>query len=161
MRDPDIKGPYGRAWFFNSKDPKRPDHEACLGSWLVNVPGAHPLWAHWLVTIIHLRDIPGVKPAYKKYAEAEHEFSIWSINPETCPEPDPDKSLEGFPILSPYDVQEQFHGISDRDAFRVAERCVLAIVNGQVSPDQDFRPMWHRIITGTVAHFRQGAHPEN
>lgn len=159
MHEPDIQGPFGRAWSLSHKSDV-PDHTACLGNWLVNVPGAHPFWEYWLIVVIHLRDIPGVKPAYKKYPEAEFEFSIHSIDPERCPSPDPDGGV-GFPILSPVDVVEQFHGISDRDARRVAEAGVTAIVNGQVSPDQDFRSLWGMLITGTVEHFKQGAHREN
>jgi hypothetical protein len=162
MREPDVKGPYGRAWFIRDKDPKFVDHQACLGSWLVNVPGAHPFWEYWLVTIVHLRDIPGQsKPATKKYPEAEFEFGIHSIDPAIVPEPDPDNALEGYPLLNPPDVIEQFHGISDRDALRVAEGGISAMIHGRISPDQDFRPMWNRLITGTVEHFRSGAHPEN
>ena len=161
MRDPDIEGPYGRAWFMPYKDPEVPDHQACLGSWLLNVPGAHPFWEYWLVTIIHLRDIPGSRPAIKHYAEAEYEFGINSINPEECPAPDPDNVREGYPLLQPSDVVEQFHGISDRDALRVAEAGVRAMVHGRISPDQDFRSMWSRLISDTVAHFRAGAHVEN
>lgn len=161
MREPDVTGPFAKAWFFSNKDPKVPDHQACLGSWLLNMPGAHPFWSYWLVTCVHLRDIPGVKPAHKKYPEAEFEFSIHSIDPERCPEPDPDKALEGFPLLSPVDVVEHFHGLSDRDALRVAEAGINAMCHGRISPDQDFRAEWHRVITGTVEHFRQGGHPEN
>ncbi len=157
-REPDVKGPYGRAWFIETK---RPEHAACLGSWIVNVPGAHPYWEHWLVALVHLREVPGVAPAKKKYPEAEFEFSIQSINPETCPEPDPDKAEEGYPLLQPVDVVEQFHGVSDRDARRIVDTCIEAMVHGRISPDQDFRPMWNRTIQGTVAHFRAGKHPEN
>lgn len=161
MREPDIKGPFGRAWFIQVKT-ENPDHNACLGSWVVNVPGAHPFWEHWLVAVVHLRDMPGQsKPAYKKYPEAEFEFGIHSISPETCPQPDPDKALEGYPLLSPADVVEHFHGVSDKDALRIGEGAILAMVNGRMSPDQDFRSMWSRLITGTVAHFRSGAHVEN
>jgi hypothetical protein len=161
MRDPDVKGPFGRAWVLNTKT-EVPEHQACLGSWLVRVPGAHPFWEHWLVSIIHLRDIPGVRPAHKRYPEAEFEFGIYSINPERCPEPDPDQAVTpGYPLLEPPDVIEQFHGISDRDAFRVAEAGISAILNGRISPDQDFRAMWKRLIMGTVDHFIAGAHREN
>ncbi len=161
MREPDVVGPYGRAWFIDVKNPKIPDHTASLGSWIVNVPGAHPYWEHWLVALVHLRDIPGVRPAYKKYPEAEFEFSIHSIDPLSCPKPDPDNALEGFPLLSPVDVVEQFHGISDRDVVRIGHGAVQAIVQGHVSPDQDYRSVWHELITGTVGHFRQGVHREN
>lgn len=160
MREPDFKGPFGRAWTL-AHTSDVPDHTACLGSWLVNVPGAHPWWSHWLVSVIHLRDIPGVKPAFKKYPDAGFEFAIYSINPDKCPQPDPDDIANGFPLLTPVDVQEQFHGVSDRDAWRIAQSGIEAMVHGRISPDQDFRPMWNRLIVGTVSHFRQGKHAEH
>lgn len=158
MREPDFKGPYGRAWSIATN---KPEHAACLGSWIVNVPGAHPYWEYWLVALVHLRDVPGVEAAHRKYPEAEFEFSIQSIDPERCPEPDPDAADAGYPLLHPVDVVEQFHGISDHDAQRVADLCITAMLHGRISPDQDFRSMWNRTIQGTVTHFRQGQHPEN
>jgi hypothetical protein len=157
-RKPDVEGPYGRAWRLATP---KPEHAACLGSWIVNVPGAHPFWEHWLVALVHLRDVPGIPPAHKKYTSAEFEFSIQSINPETCPEPDPDKSGDGYPLLRPIDVVEQFHGLSDHDAQRVVDRCIEAMLHGRISPDQDARTLWNLAIQETVAHFRSGKHPEN
>jgi hypothetical protein len=86
MRAPDVTGPFGRAWVVK-KPIVKPDHNASLSEWLINVPGAHPFWEYW------------------------------------------------------YAVQ--------------------AIVNGRISPDQDFRSMWHQLLARTVEHFREGKHPEN
>jgi hypothetical protein len=129
--------------------------------WLVNAPGAHPLWQWWVVALIHLRPIEGVRPAHKRYPEAEHEFIIFSIDPESCPEPDPEKAAEGYPHLVPIDVVEQFHGVGDHDAKRICESAVRAIVGGVLSPDQDYRGAWKKCIEGTVAHYRAGKHAEN
>lgn len=122
----------------------------------MNVPGAHAFWSWWTVTLVHLREVPGVPPPHLKYPEAEYEFTIFSINPEACPEPDPD--AVGHPILTPPDVVEQFHGVSDEDAERICLGAVQAIVNGHISPDQDYRGVWKMLMAGTVEHFRQGAH---
>lgn len=159
MRAPDVTGPFGRAWVVK-KPIVKPDHNASLSEWLINVPGAHPFWEYWYIALIHLRDIPGVPPAHKKYPEAEFEFIIAAISPEVRPAPDPDEA-RGFPLMTPTDVAEQFHGITDHDAVRVCEAAVQAIVNGRISPDQDFRSMWHQLLARTVEHFREGKHPEN
>jgi hypothetical protein len=155
MRAPDTKTAFGQAWELPIKEVP----SACVGHWLINVPGAHPFWEHWHVLVISLKDIPGVPPAKKRYPEAEFEFLIASINPEACPLPDP--SEQHFPLLDPVDVVEQFHGVSERDALRVGQGAIQAIMNGRMSPDQDFRAMWHRLITDTTRHLKEGRHPEN
>jgi hypothetical protein len=161
MSDPTLTGPAGRAWLI-TKESDVLAHQASLASWIVNVPGAHPFWSYWMVAVCHLRDIPGVKPAIKQYPSAEYEFLIASIDPERCPDPTTEQALaEGLPLLSPIDVAEQFHGVKDQDAFRVCEAAIRAIVNGQVSPDQDYRPIWKTLIRETVKHFREGRHPLN
>lgn len=159
MRDPDLQGPCGKAWLLRLSN-ARPDQAAGIASWLVNRPGAHPLWQWWLVGVTHLRDLPGVKPAFKKYSDAEYEFIIYSIDPESCPSPTPDDP-KGYPMLKPVDVIEQFHGITDKDASRLCESAIRVIVNGNLSPDQDFRSVWSRMVAGTVQHLAEGAHPLN
>lgn len=160
MRVPDVTGPFGKAWLLPPPGEDKPEKKAGLAQWLINVPGAHPHWEYWYVAMISLADMEGVPPAHKKYPEAEFEFLIASINPEDCPAPSPDETGH-FPFLTPMDVVEQFHGVSARDAVRICEGAIQAIVNGRISPDQDFRPMWTRLITGTVQHYREGGHPEN
>ncbi len=163
MREPDEQSPYARAWNLDlTKIPDRPEKVLAISSWLINMPGAHAFWSYWTLSIISLRDVPGVKPAVKRYPEAEYEFMIMAINPEKCPLPDPDLMLtDGYPWLTPIDVVEQFHGISEMDCRRLAEGAIKAILSGQVSPDQDYRPMWKALIAGTVQHFADGHHPLN
>lgn len=159
MRDPDLQGPYGRGWQLKHIE-TRPDHQASLGTWLVNCPNAHPFWHWWMVGMVSLRDIPGVKPATKRYPEAEYEFMIYSINPEECPNPEPDDP-EGYPHLLPVDVVEQFHGVTERDAGRILTSAIQAIMNGVLSPDQDYRQAWKASLAATVQHFSSGHHVEN
>jgi hypothetical protein len=163
MREPDQQSPYARAWNLDiSKAPEGPTKPAAVSSWLVNMPGAHAFWSYWTLSIISLRDLPGVPPAKKKYSEAEYEFMILAIDPERCPNPDPDVIIvKGYPWLTPVDVIEQFHGISEMDCRRLAEGAVRAILSGQISPDQDYRSAWKSLIAGTVQHFVEGRHPLN
>jgi hypothetical protein len=161
VRDPDLKGVGGRAWNLPLVS-RVADHDACLGLWLVHSPPSHPFWPWKLVSVIHLRDIPGVKPALKRYPEAEYEFMIMAINPETCPNPDPEDYRHGYPLLEPPDVVEQFHvKNNDHDAKRILEACISGIMSGSILPDEDYRSRWKETIAGTAAHFRSGAHAEN
>lgn len=152
MRDPDLKGPAGQAW----KTPIEPGPHTSLALWLINVPKAHPHWSWWTVGVIHLRDVEGLPPAKKHYPEAAYEFLIMALNPERCPEPVLDPSSWSF--LSPADVVEQFHGMIDIEAVRLCEQAVRAIMDGRLSPDQDFRSAWHNTIQTTAEHYRQGKH---
>lgn len=142
MREPDKKGlARRRAWELTQR--LTPDQEAGLSGWLVNVPGAHAAWEYWGVGVVHLRDIPGIKLAHKHYPEAEYEFLIYSVDP-TEGTPDPDKPP--FPHLTPLDVQYQFHGVCDKEAVGLCELAVDEIMQGRISPDQDYRRAWKRFL---------------
>ena len=155
---PDLTGIGGLAWQI-ADNRTTPDHAGSLGGWLVYVPGAHPWWHTWALVLVHLRDIPGVKPAKKSYPEAEYEFLSIALQPDSTP--DPDHPENGFKYLTPFDVVEQFHGVTDGQASRILEGAVRAILGGHVSPDTDYRSVWRALIASTVKHFQEGKHPEN
>jgi hypothetical protein len=143
---PDKEG-HAKAWSIPLK-PQGPAEEAFLSCWVVHATWAHAFWSYYGV----------VPPANKKYPKAEYELVIAAIDPDTCP-PDRDEFIPAY--LHPIDVVEQFDGVSDRDAVRIVEAAVNAIVAGQISPDQDYRRIWRELLEGTVAHFKAGGHLEN
>lgn len=148
-RSPDLAGYGGSAWKVLT-----PGSPAALAQYLLEVPGAHPVWDAWLLSVIHLRPIRDVPTAEKSYPEATHEFSILALNPE-MPTLNPDTGAE-FHSLTPPDIVEQFHGISDDQAIRLAELAATAVIRGRISPDQDFRRMWKHVITDSVKEFGGG-----
>lgn len=156
MRDPDLTG-LARAWKLNLQ-PARRDQEATLEAWLVH-GGFHPCWTYWMVYVIHLREIPGVPPAAKRYPEAQYEFAIWSLeSPPGCDvRPDPDDQETWRPLVPP-DVVYQFHGADDDQARRLAELAVSAIVEGRASPDSDWRSWWLGTLPRTLEHVVTGGH---
>lgn len=156
MREPDLKGHGTAAWRVDISKPADPAQTATLASWLVTGP-FHPLWNYWSISVIHLRDIPGVKPANKQYPEAEYEFMIVSLNPDRAPHPD--RPNETFHHLTPIDVAEHFHGLTDDQAKELCELAVRSIVGGLASPDQDWRAWWKKCIKNTVEHIRTGHCP--
>jgi hypothetical protein len=161
VRSPDFEGPAGRAYnLIDAGLARRPEQQAGLGAFLVNVPGAHPFWSWWLVSVVHLRPLPGAPDAQKRYPEAQYEFMIVTLNPEQTIDPH-NLPPDGFRLLTPPDVAVQFHGVSDSDAARLCGQAALAIVNGLVSPDQDYRSVWERLITGTIEHYKAGTHPSS
>lgn len=162
MAEPTLSGPQGHAW----RVPlwrTDPAHEACLAVWLVEAPGYHPAWSRWLMNLIHLRDIPGVKPAHRKFPSATHELVIAALDPESYGEHDaviagtPPKDF-GWQHLTPIDVIEQFEVPADQMAVRIAELSVGCILDGKLSPDQDYRRVWHDVLATTAQHLREGRH---
>jgi hypothetical protein len=136
-----------------------PDHDGTVGAFLVHAPSAHPLWDHYGVSMIHLRPIPGVRPAVITVPGATHEFMIVSLDPNE-PLPSLDATAPDWKMrwLSPIDVVEQFAAADDVVADQVLELAVQAICNGHISPDQDYRSLWKHAIAETAAHFRDGTH---
>lgn len=158
MREPDIKGSAAEAWSIPLKI-RDPAHAAALAGWLVHSPHFHPFWSWWMLSVCHLRPIAGTPPARLHYPEAAFEFFIASLNPEAG-EPDVDDSGKGYRLLEPFDVVEQFHGVTDADAASICFAAIRCICDGKISPDQDYRSLWRQLIAGTVTHYREGAHPQ-
>lgn len=151
---PTISGKAGSAWLIKSASTK-PEHTGSIASWLVNVPGAHAFWSYWIVSIVHLRDIPGTQPASKEYPEFEYEFVTAAIDPEKHPKPTPeDLATDGVSLLYPIDVVQQFHGVSDAEAEAICRGAVYAIVEGAISPDADYRQQWKQVITTAVGQMK-------
>lgn len=157
LRAPDVIGPRGRGWKIATPAGAPPDHAASLEAWLVNCPGYHAMWAWWSIGVVHLRDLPGVPPANKKYPEAEYQFMIWALDP-TKGEPDPDHPENGYPFMIPADVIEQFHGVTDEQAAAIGMMAASIVVRGLASPDQDWREWWKRAIRSSVEHAQLGGH---
>lgn len=158
--EPTITGRMGRAWLLPLPDPPRlPDHGGSLAGWLVEASGYHPLWCRWFVSVSHLRDMPGVPPAEKNFAEATHEFMIVSLNPDHYADHQNLAPTKGWGLLVPADVVEQFEAPADQYATRFCELAVRAIVDGHLSPDQDYRRLWTRTVSETIRHMREGKHP--
>jgi hypothetical protein len=141
--------------------PPTPDEGATLALWIVNGP-FHPMWRWWQLAIVHLRPIPGVKPATLKRDGASHEVMILSLDPKR--EPDIDALDRGdystFPgYLTPPDLVYQVVGLDDEQAVTLAEHMIEAIVAGRLAPDSDFRERWHHALDQTAEHLRYSGHP--
>jgi hypothetical protein len=162
MREPDFKGAFGTLWRVAKPDPaklERPDHEASLGVWLLTVPSAHPMWHSYALAVISLRDIPGVPPASKQYSEATHELLLMALDPGVSL-PDPDDALHfKLAYLTPPNLVEQFHGVTDEQAVQIGELLARSFIDGHANPDTDARSHTRRVLRNTVEHFALGGHP--
>lgn len=165
MRAPDFEGGGGavRVWRIAESAKSTPDHAAALGSWVIDGP-FHPLCHQWVLSVIHLRDIEGVRPAHRQFPEADHELMILSLNPDRPVDIDAfeatgtwgDPNVPKF--LTPADLQYQFGGLTDAQAVEIAEAAIRGILAGDYSPDSDHRSRWIRVLDATVAHYKAGAH---
>lgn len=147
-REPDYTstfkgGTVWSVWRCQNEVKRTPDHAAHLAGWILHCPGAHLMWSYWHVGLVHLRDLPGVKPAKKTYKEAEHELFVFAINPEAG---DVDPDAGPWPHLEPFDHVVQFHGVNDVQAVHVIERMLSLVMSGEISPDQDYRQIWRATI---------------
>jgi hypothetical protein len=161
MRPPDLHDK-ASAWIIpidRSRKDWTPDWDGTLCLYLLQCKWAHPFWSWYHITGIHLRDIPGVKPAHRQFPEAGHEIVIMSLNPKT--EHDPDKLSTGeqsLEYLLPLDLEHQVAGLSDEQFKGLVQDVVVAVVEGRMSPDQDYRQWWKQAIDQTAEHIREGRH---
>jgi hypothetical protein len=158
MRTPDIEGRGVKAWRINWA--ARPDVPAAVAGWILHCTWAHPAWNHWLISVVHLRDVEGAPPANRIYPEAAFEFMIAALDPACVNKIDPDRA-RGWRYLVPIDVCHQFHGVSDEDAARICDDAVRAIAAGRISPDGDYRTAWNQSIDATVRDYRTAARARN
>jgi len=149
MRKPDYEGLQAKIWKITWSDGRKAS-TASLAHYLIQGP-FHPMWHQWVFGMVSLADIEGIPPAKKHFPDATHEIMIISCDPKF--KLDPDVILDKPWMLQPFDVVQHFKVPSDDDAKKLAEECIKAIRDGHMSPDQDFRSAWKKVITNTADHF--------
>lgn len=151
---PQPPGPWDPAW------------DAAIGQWLIHAPGSHPLWSWYVMHGVHLRPIPGVRPAKLHRPTSSHEFIIMALNPE-CGDPDPanlfawidaQRAAKRPHWLDPFDLVHQVDGATDEIATETLRLFIRAVCDGQTSPESDFRSWNEQLLDGTVAHMLEGHH---
>lgn len=148
-------GPRGRAWGLPLDQGRKP--HAALAAWLLQVPGAHPVWSHYFLQVIHLRPVPGLPAPHKVAEDATHEFVVYAV--DSGENPDPER-MESIQILHPVNVVAQVSGMTDEVVVQVLKLCALACLDGRLNPEptapeQEF---WLRAILGTAEHYLVGVH---
>lgn len=155
MRTPDHTGQLGEAWKFQQPTQAviaaHPAWGCSLASWLIHVPTAHPAWSWYLLTVISLRDIPGMPPAYKQFTGADHEVLIYALDP-AHPLPDPDDGDAKVPAkyLSPPNLVHQVGGATDEMMIDVIDLLAHAFVDGYANPDSDYRRHTANMINSAI-----------
>lgn len=111
---------------------KAPHPEASIAFWLLHLPGLHPVWDHYALSCVDLKDRPGMPEAIKQYPEAEFEIMFCGVDSSRDPKAD---DIESIKFLHPLNYVEQFHGISYEEAGLVARVLVKAFVDGKLHPE--------------------------
>lgn len=138
-----------------------PDHDGTVDMVIVKVAGAHPLWDHWMLSVIHLRPIEGVRPAHITRPGATHEVIFVALDPGR-PLPASLVVASSFRphFLLPVDLAEQIIASDDAQAQQIFELAVRAIVSGVASPDADWRAWWRAALAETETCLARGFHRE-
>lgn len=155
MRDPDMVGSDRAAWKVRAPERLlRPDHAGSLSQWVIHLGQTPVPW--WQVGVVHLRPIPGVRPAMKHYAQAEYEFLIIKFNPDNPLSGQPDIGLieAGVEWTTPKpqflarpEACVHFHGVTDEQARSIGDGAVRLIVESGTGPD-DYR--WRSYVANAV-----------
>lgn len=135
----------------------RPEFEATVSFWLVCAPSSHPWWWWYVVSVIHLRQIPGTPPVHFQFPGATHEVLFLALSPE---HPLPDvEDWKAMQYLTPPDLVHQVILPDDDGARELCELVVKGIVCLEMNPDVDNRSTWRSSLDQTAEHVRLGGHP--
>lgn len=135
------------------------DETATIGSWFLHCPGQSPAWDHYVISVVHLREIPGqTRAATITLPHATHQMFIVALDPGALPTAD---DLTSWRFLHPINLAEQFQVFGDIAAIHLLEASVDAVLagmlwaepplSGQVEP-------WASTIIRTSAHLRGEEH---
>lgn len=158
MREPDLikhytQHPDWKAW-------KTGTSRTTLASWLIEAPGV-AIWSHYLLGLVHLRDVEGVDLAKKVYDKAGFEILLAALDPNQNIDPD------GPPwkTLSPVTLTMQFGGVSDDTAIDILGMFAREVVEGRLSPEPGgadlpglSRENWRQNLAATLACISEGRH---
>lgn len=131
--EPDLRGTHGCAWI----NPRRPaPDKPNLGQWVLYVPGAHPVWHSYALSLCHLRDLPGYRPALRNLPGATHELSLSALDPRRASE-----LWTCIYGLTPQNFVAQMIE-TDESALARMMQTVRDVIDGRLNPDTDNRAQW-------------------
>lgn len=140
-------------------DIRAPAEEACLAAWLIDAPGQAIAWRHYLLSVCHLRPVPGAGPAVIRIPGATHELLLIALDPAGNPNVGDRESLR---FLTPLNAEAQFTVDTDAQAVALAEEATRAICDGYMPAEPPFpwqgRTAWQQAVTETAEHVRTGGH---
>lgn len=155
--EPTLLGRLGAAWLIDMEavgqrrgikdDPRA---AVTLPSWIVRAAYAHPLWSHYAVYCIALRDAPGVPKAVVNLEGATHEVMVFALDPDHKP------AVDDLPhTLHPVNFTGQFAEASDLAAAARVQQAVQDVIDGVLNPDSDY--IWQWVARFSSSNLKDGA----
>lgn len=148
---PTMRGKLGNAWLVDMEAISRrrgivddPRASVTLPCWIASAAYAHPLWTHYVVMCIALRDVPGVPKAKINLEGATHKLMVFALDPDHKP------AVDEFPrTLQPANFIGQFIEADDLSAAARVQQAVQDVIDGTLNPDTDYRRMWVERFSGS------------
>lgn len=142
----DLRGHVGRAWrldiaAFRRAMGRSEQTDATVAAWVIEAAWAHPVWHSYLISLVHLRPLPGQPEPDIALAGASHQFWLFALEPAAPRE----AVLRGSArpsLLWPANFAAQLAAPDDEAAGAFVEAAVLDICGGSLSPDTDYLHAW-------------------
>lgn len=135
-----------------------PDVQGTVAVWYLHCPGQSPAWDRYILAVVHLRPIPGVRPAVVNVPHATHEVLVHALDPQRMPTAlDP----ATWAPLRPLNVVEQLQLPDDDAAREVAALAARAVVDGVLPAEPPLSGQvepWRTALLKTAAHLRGEEH---
>ncbi len=149
--EPTMRGRLGNAWLIDMEAVSRrrgivndPRAAVTLPCWIASAAYAHPLWSHYTIMCVALREVPGLPKATVGLDGATHEILVFALDPGTKP------AVDDVPrILHPINFAGQFVAADDISAAALVQQAVQDVIDGTLNPDTDFRRMWVERFSGS------------
>lgn len=132
----------------------KPDLAGTVAMWFLVCPGQSIAWDRYALSVIHLRDIEGARPADIAVPGATHELILHALDPARRPEP---RKPRSWVPLSPFNAVEQIelpHDAAARELARLAAKSVVAGFLPAEPMLSGAREPWHSTMIDTAAHLR-------
>lgn len=161
MPEPNYQGTHGRAWLIDQEHAQitaqkegfqgAAEQWANVATWLIEAPYAHGVWHSYVLSLIHLRDLPGQPPPVINLPGATHEFFLMALDPEGdraalladgCLGPKCES-------LRPINFAAQIIQESDDEALALLQDAVHDICDRKLNPDTDARRDWVKRFGGS------------
>lgn len=152
-----ISGPAGKGWPIEILEHDRPDTTATVARFFLECPGQSAAWDRYGLSIVHLRPIAGVRPAYLRFPDATHEVLLVAYDPSLNPDPAVPSSWR---MLRPFNLCEQVHLPDDRAARALLDSAAGRVVHGKLwaePPLSGQHEPWYTYLRDSAAMLRAAA----
>lgn len=123
----------------------------CVTAWFLHLPGVHPFWQHYRLSVVDLAPDPEMRPPVLQYPGAQYELLVIALDPERRPEA---LNPTTWSALLPVNIALQFHGTGVGGAVRLAEQAARWIVDGrrwvETSDIRGEREAWAQALQAAV-----------